>query len=127
MPSRFRELCQEQYIEQFVITKWFDDCLIMFPIQEWKNLEKKLSSLPQTDASARYVLRHIFANAVDVSLDRQGRIFLPLGLREKAGIEKDVTVVGLNNYIELWAKAKWESYYQPAARPLEAIAQTLGI
>lgn len=127
MPSRFRELFQEQYIEQFVLTKWFDECLRLFPLPEWKNLEKKLSALPQTDAKARYVMRLIFSNAMDLSLDRQGRIFVPVALRQDVAIEKDIVVVGLNNHIELWAKARWDSYRQKTDRPFEEIAQELGV
>ncbi len=127
MPSRFRELFQEQYIEQFILTKWFDECLRLFPLPEWKILEKKWAALPQTDANARYVLRNIFSNAVDATIDRQGRIFVPIVLREKVGIEKSVVVIGLSNYIEIWAQSKWKQYHHDTARPFEEIAQALGV
>lgn len=110
-----------------MLTKWFDECLRLFPLPEWKVLEKKLSALPQMDANARYVLRHIFSNAVDMGIDRQGRIFLPVTLRTRVGIEKNVVVVGLNNHIEIWAQAKWQEYRDSTNRPFEEVAQALGV
>lgn len=127
MPSRFRELFQEQYIEQFILTKWFDECLRLFPLPEWKILEKKFMGLPHSDANARYVMRNIFSNAVDTTIDRQGRIFLPVTLREKVLIGKNVVIVGLNNHIEIWAQLKWEKYHNETERPFEEIAQALGV
>lgn len=127
MPSRFRQIFQEQYMEQFVLTKWFEECLRLFPLAEWSQFEKKLSAHPLTDANARYVMRHIFSSAVDMSIDRQGRIFLPPVLRTKAGIDRQVIVIGLNNHIEIWGQSQWGEYQGNSPRPFEEIAQALGI
>lgn len=127
MPSKLREIFEENYIENFVITKWYDNCLCVYPQNEWKNLEKKLNSLPKTDPNTRYVLRTLFANAAETKIDRQGRIFIPPSLRQQLGIVKDVVIVGVSNLIEIWNKEKWEEYHKKVQKPFEEIAQQLGV
>lgn len=103
IPSRFRE----ELGETFVVTKGLDGCLFVFSDEEWKAFEIKLKSLPLTNKNARQFARFFVAGATPCELDKQGRILLPVTLREFAGLEKDVVLTGMLNRIEIWSKDKW--------------------
>ena len=103
IPSKFRELLGEE----FVLTRGLDGCLYIYPMDEWESFEMKLRSLPLTNKNARTFSRFFVAGATTCELDRQGRILLPLPLREFAGLEKDVVLAGMLNRIEIWSKTKW--------------------
>lgn len=106
VPSKFRD----ELGEHFVVTKGLDKCLFAYPQSEWKVFEDKLKQLPITNADARKFVRYFFAGAVECELDNQGRIILPVNLREYAGLKKDVVSIGVNNRVEVWNKISWEEY-----------------
>lgn len=103
VPSKFRE----QLGEEFVVTKGLDGCLFVYENSEWKTLEEKLHALPLTNTNARKFSRFFLAGASTCEVDKQGRILLPLVLREFAGIVKDVVLVGVGSRIEIWNKTAW--------------------
>lgn len=105
MPSKFRD----DIGEKFIVTKGLDGCLFAYSLQEWKNFEEKLRSLPLSSKDARAFSRFFFAGAADCLLDKQGRFLIPSNLIEFAGLEKDLVIVGMNSRIEIWAKSKWEN------------------
>jgi len=106
IPSKFREGLGEK----FILTKGLDNCLFAYSLEEWSNLEAKLRSLPFTDKDVRAFVRFFFAGAAEVEVDKQGRILIPQNLREYAGLEKDVYIIGVSTRVEVWDKSKWESY-----------------
>ena len=93
VPAKFRESLGNE----FVITQGLDGCLFVFPNEEWNAFEEKLKSLPMSNKDARKFVRFFLAGAATVELDKQGRILIPTVLREFAGLEKDVVVVGVGN------------------------------
>ena len=103
IPSKFRELLGEE----FVLTKGLDGCLSIYPMEEWKAFEEKLKALPLTNKNARTFSRFFVAGATTCELDKQGRILVPVTLREFAGLEKDVVLTGNITRIEIWSKQKW--------------------
>ena len=103
IPSKFRE----QLGEEFIVTKGLDGCLFVFPQDEWQAFEEKLRTLPLTQKGARQFTRFFVAGATPCELDKQGRILLPVTLREFAGLDKDVVLAGMLNRIEIWSKDKW--------------------
>ena len=105
MPSKFRD----DIGEKFIVTKGLDGCLFAYSLQEWKNFEEKLRSLPLSSKDARAFSRFFFAGATDCLLDKQGRFLIPSNLIEFAGLEKDLVIVGMNSRIEIWAKSKWKN------------------
>ena len=105
MPSKFRD----DIGDKFIVTKGLDGCLFAFSKNEWTKFEEKLSSLPISNKDARTFTRFFFAGAIDCELDKQGRFLISAGLREFAGFNKDVVIVGMNSRIEIWSKEKWES------------------
>ena len=103
VPVKFRESLGTE----FVVTKGLDGCLFVFPNEEWNIFEEKLKSLPMSNKDARKFVRFFLAGAAVVELDKQGRILIPPVLRECAGLEKDVVVVGVGNRVEIWDKGRW--------------------
>ncbi|MFH1074081.1 MAG: division/cell wall cluster transcriptional repressor MraZ [Candidatus Firestonebacteria bacterium] len=126
LPAKFRSALAEKYIDKFVITRGYDDCLSVFPMNEWKIYETKLRELSPNNADTRYFLRLLYANATDTVLDKQGRMFIPAELRAKVAIVKDVAVIGSMNLIEIWSKEKWDDYLAKGKdKPFENVAQKL--
>ena len=106
VPSKLRE----ELGNKFVITKGLDGCLYAYPLQEWKNLEEKLKTLPLTNRDARSFIRFFFAGACEVEMDKQGRGLIPQNLKEYAGIEKEIVSIGVLTRVEIWSKEKWKEY-----------------
>jgi MraZ protein len=106
MPSKFREGLGEK----FMITRGLDDCLFVYSMADWESFETKLKSLPMTDNNARAFVRFFLSGATECELDKQGRILVPQNLRDYAGIDKDVAVVGVSSRVEIWDKDKWQKY-----------------
>lgn len=104
MPAKLRE----DIGEKFIVTKGLDGCLFAFSLTEWTNFEQKLRSLPISNKDARTFTRFFFAGAIDCEIDKQGRFLISSNLREFAGLEKDVVIVGMDSRIEIWNKEKWQ-------------------
>ena len=121
IPAGFRD----ELGEKFVATRGLDNCLFVYPMQEWKVLEDKLTSLPLTSKNARTFVRFFFSGATECQLDKQGRISLPANLRDYAELEKEIIVIGLPNRIELWARDKWDEYMNEAEESYDDIAETM--
>lgn len=123
IPSKFREGLGEK----FIVTKGLDNCLFAYSSEEWSNLETKLKSLPFTDKDVRAFVRFFFAGASECEMDKQGRILLPQNLREYAGLEKDVYVIGVSTRVEIWDKTKWEDYSGDENMSAENIAEKMAM
>lgn len=104
IPSKFRESLGDE----FVVTKGLDGCLFVYDNKEWSAFEEKLKSLPLTNKDARQFVRFFLAGATLAEVDKQGRILVPANLREFAGLEKEVVLVGVASRVEIWSKARWE-------------------
>lgn len=105
IPVKFRESLGDN----FVVTKGLDGCLFVFAMNEWTNFEEKLRALPIANKDARKFARFFLAGAADIEVDKQGRALLPSTLREFAGLEKDVILVGVSSRVEIWSKERWEN------------------
>ena len=104
VPSKFREILGDV----FVVTKGLDGCLFVYDNEAWTEFEEKLKSLPLTNKEARTFVRFFLAGAASVEVDKQGRILVPSVLKEFAGINKDVVLVGVASRIEIWSRERWE-------------------
>ncbi|OQY07504.1 MAG: cell division/cell wall cluster transcriptional repressor MraZ [Fusobacteriia bacterium 4572_132] len=122
LPSKFREQFENQ---EFVLTRGLDNCIFMYPIEEWKLLEEKIKELPLTKKDARAFVRFLFSGALNDILDKQGRIKLSENLKVYAKIEKDVVITGALNRIEIWSKENWDIYMKKAENSFEDIAENL--
>ncbi|HUS93936.1 MAG TPA: division/cell wall cluster transcriptional repressor MraZ [Patescibacteria group bacterium] len=103
IPSKFRG----DMASGLVVTRGFDQNLMVFPLTGWQDLAERILSRPMTDESVRTFRRRVFSGAVDLLPDRQGRIVIPAYLREFAGIDGEVVVAGMYNYLEIWSVPYW--------------------
>ena len=127
VPMRLRGKIKETFVERFIITKGLDNCLFLFTKDEWKLFENKTKALPLTGKDARAYTRHLFSGASECTIDKQGRISIPLYLKNYAQIRKDVIVIGVMNRIEIWSREKWISYSKNTERSVNEIAEQLEI
>lgn len=118
IPSKFREILGDD----FVITKGLDGCLFVYPQEEWKTFENKLRTLPLTNKDARTFTRFFLGSAVDGGLDKQGRVLISSALRNFAGLDKEVVLVGVLDRIEIWDKAKWDEKNAAVEENMDDIA-----
>jgi MraZ protein len=103
VPARFRgELSGE-----LILTRGNDRCLYLFTQDAWEPLAAKLNALPTGDSDARNLRRAVFSAAEPVEIDKQGRIMIAEHLRQYAGIDGDVSIIGLGTYVEIWDQASW--------------------
>ncbi|MEK7580185.1 MAG: division/cell wall cluster transcriptional repressor MraZ [Patescibacteria group bacterium] len=121
IPSKFRILLSIGA----VVTRGVDNCLFLYAKKEWENLANVLSKLPISQAKSRAFARLMLAGAMDVDIDKQGRIVLPDYLRKYAGISKKVVVAGLYNRLEIWDENSWEEYKSQSERDSSDIAENL--
>ena len=125
LPAKFREAAKANYVEKFFITRGLDNCLFMFPEDEWKVQESKFKSIPFTKSQSRKFNRLFFAGAQEAIFDKQGRILIPRYLKEFAGIKRDVMIIGVSNRIEIWDPEKWREFYNSEKTSFEKIAEDL--
>lgn len=121
VPAKFRSGLGER----FVITKGLDRCLFVYPPEEWSSLEQRLKALPLTNKDARAFVRFFFAGATECDIDKQGRILLPVNLREYASLTKDVTLVGVLTRVEIWSKEIWDKYNEQSNLDHQSIAERM--
>lgn len=121
IPAKFRELLGQD----FVVTKGLDNCLFIYPVDEWKSFETKLKSLPISNKNARKFTRFFLAGATSCSLDKLGRTLIPLNLREFADIEKEVVLVGVSQRVEIWSKENWDAYNNDDELEMDEIAEQM--
>ena len=124
VPSKFRELLGDE----FVVSKGMDGCLFVYANEDWTAFEQKLTSLPLINKEARKFARFFLAGASQVEVDKQGRILIAANLREFAGLDKDVVLVGVGSRIEIWSLEKWESMdFDDDMDDISATMESLGL
>jgi len=122
IPAKFRK----ELGKEAVITRGMDECLVVYPLSEWKVLADKIGRLPIGQKEARRFARIILAGASKVELDSLGRILIPDYLKKYASLKKNVVITGLYNRIEIWSADKWKVYREKAEREVDKMAEELG-
>lgn len=110
-----------------IITTGLDNCLVIYPLKEWQKLTQKLDNLPSGKVDARGLARVMLSGAVDVELDKLGRILVPDYLKNYASLKKNVAILGLSNRIEVWDQKKWAVYKSKREKMVSDMAAELGI
>lgn len=104
IPPRFRR----ELKDGVVLAPGAEKCINAYPLSEWKKLATTLTGGSLTRSKLRRLNRAIFATAFNINIDGQGRVALPVPLREYAEIVDDVVVAGANTYLEIWNDILWE-------------------
>lgn len=121
VPAPFRRALEERR-ESRVVATLLDQCLAVYPSAEWQQLERQLAGLPAFNRSAKALSRLLLSRAADCELDGQGRILLPVPLRESAGLEREAVVIGVLNRFEVWRPERWQSFLSESERLLDDAA-----
>ena len=87
-----------------------DNCLFVFPQNEWDKIDEKINGLQLSRKESRGLARLFYAGAINVSLDKMGRVLLPQSLRNYAKLGKEAIIIGVSSRVEIWDKEAWESY-----------------
>ena len=106
LPAKFREALAAGV----VLAKGQDRALVLWPVAEFAAYAERLAEASRNDANVRAYTRVFFSGASDEVPDRQGRVTIAPALRDYAGLERDVVIVGAGQTCEIWAPAAWEAY-----------------
>lgn len=121
IPSKFRE----EIGMKFVVTRGLDECLFVYSMDEWNKIVSKLQTLPFTKKDARTFMRFFLSGATVCEFDKQGRINLTNSLILYAGIQKECTIIGVNDRLEIWASEKLDAIMKENELNFSAIAENL--
>lgn len=110
LPAKFRD----ELAAGVVVTRGQERCLYVFSQREFESLHEKIRQAPVTSKQARDFLRLFLSGASQETPDKQNRVTLPQTLRDYAGLDRDLTVIGAGNRAEIWDTAAWNEYYESA-------------
>lgn len=114
IPTRYRP----PLLTGAILTRGIDRNLVIYPKDAWRALSDQLNQLPITNPTSRGLRRLMFSGAMELSLDRQGRILIPAYLREYAALENDALIVGMVTFIEIWEPLRWRATLNDASNAL---------
>ncbi len=121
IPARFRD----ELAGGLVITRGIDHCLSVYPRQVWDNLAERIAGLTLTQRNARNFSRLMFSGAADFIPDRQGRVLIPQGLRDYAGLNNEAIIIGLYDKLEIWKPENWTNVKAEVEENPDSIAEQL--
>lgn len=122
LPAKLRKYVSPESNDTFVVTRGFEKCLFVYPVDEWNRLEQNLRNLSSYDPEHRRFIRALLELASESQLDGQARLSIPQELREYASIKDEVRIIGTLDKIELWNPAVYEEYRTTQPDTYESIA-----
>jgi MraZ protein len=122
LPARFRG----ELGDKVIVTKGVENCLVVYTEKEFMIMSEKLSNLTISQPEARSFTRTMLAGAMEVSLDKLGRILVPDYLKKYAGLNKNVVICGLSNRLEIWDAQSWADWTKEAEKGVSDIVSKLG-
>ena len=108
-----------------ILTKGLEGCLSLYPQKEWDNIQSRLSSLNFTKKDFRFFSRRFYSAAAVVSPDKNGRILIPSHLVAEASLKKELLVIGVNDWIEIWDPIRYQYYLEQFSGSYEEVAERL--
>ena len=117
IPARYRDKIASSCDGLLVATIDTEErCLLLYPLQEWEEIQEKIESLPSFNPAARRIQRLLIGHATDLDMDGNGRLLLPAPLREYAELDKKIVLLGQGQKFEIWSESRWlatrEEYLQ---------------
>ena len=106
LPAKFRE----ELAEGLVLTRGQERCIYVFSAREFERVHEQMRSAPLSSRQARDYIRVFLSGASDEVPDKQGRVTVPAPLRQYAGLDLDVTVIGAGTRVEIWDSESWNTY-----------------
>lgn len=126
IPSKHRE----ELGEKFMMTRGLDKCIYVYPMSEWDNMVESVRKVPLTDKRGREFVRFFFSNASECEPDKQGRVVVANNLKTYAGLDREITILGVYNRLEIWDKETLEQHDAESNDPdsfVEELADKYGI
>jgi len=123
LPAKLRKYVSPEANDTFVITRGFEKCLFVYPIDEWNKLEQKLRELSSYNSQHRQFMREILELAQESQLDTQYRLSIPQELREYADIQNEVRIIGTLDKMEVWNPKVYDEYKKSHSEPYEIVAE----
>lgn len=125
IPSRLRKYVSPEANDTFIITRGYEQCLFVYPLDEWNKLEQSIRDLSPTNPKHRFFMRTLLERAIESQLDGQSRIIIPKELLQFAGIENEVLILGVLERIEVWNPRIYREYQKSQAESYENVAQNV--
>jgi MraZ protein len=125
IPARLRKYVSPEANDTFVVTRGYEQCLFVYPLDEWNKLEQSIRELSSTNPKHRFFTRTLLENATESQLDGQARITIPKELLHLAAIQNDVLILGVLERIEVWNPMIYNEYRKSQAESYENVAQTV--
>ncbi len=122
LPAKFRK----ELGTSVILTRGLDTCVFVYSKKEWSDFSKRLGELSMGQADTRAFNRFILGGAVEVDVDKAGRILVPDFLKDFAQLDTRVIVAGIANRVELWNEDFWKSYQQEVEKKADSLAEKLG-
>src|SRR3989344_9303733 len=122
LPAKFRK----ELGKSIVITHGFDKCLFVYPAAAWRNVLDKLSALSMGKRESRGLNRFLLGGAVETNVDSLGRVLIPDFLKSFAGLKTRVSMIGVNDRVEIWDGHAWRTYKESIDRKADTLAEELG-
>ena len=123
IPAKMRNAMNPEAKGTFTVTRGFEKCIFLYPLDRWKEMEEEIGALSTYDREARAFTRRIMMWADEVTLDGQGRIGIPKPLMEYAGIKDKALILGAYDRIEIWDPAIFEQYLNEETADYETLAE----
>jgi MraZ protein len=130
IPARYREVLAEmdatgQGADKIILTRTFQQCLVVYPLDQWLNFEEKIRGLPQFNPHVQQLKRVYVAGAIECSIDSHGRLLVPQAMRDFAGLDRECVWVGQLDTVELWSRDRWQGAVDEAMQDPQALAQAM--
>ncbi|MEF8823441.1 MAG: division/cell wall cluster transcriptional repressor MraZ [Desulfohalobiaceae bacterium] len=125
LPPEFRSVVLEQDAEGRVMLTNFDGCVAAYPIPEWQEIETSFSKANLVNRSIRNFQRFFIAGAMEVTLDKQGRVLIPPHLRDYAKLDRDVVLAGVGRKFEIWDQERFNSQMEETEQQFDQIMDEL--
>jgi MraZ protein len=125
VPAPFRRRLAREGAGQSLVVTLLDECLAVYPEDEWARLEAQLRAMPPFSKPVKALARVLASHAVDCELDVQGRIRLPPLLRKAIGLESEAVVVGVVERFEIWTPDRWDRFLRDSERLLDDVSVDL--
>jgi MraZ protein len=123
LPARIKAQLPENGGEELVIRRGFEQCLIVYPMVEFKKVFSKISGLNEFNEEYRKLQRNFLSGVVTVELDNNGRFLIPKNMLVYASIEKEAILVGTGNKVEVWNPAIYEKHLIQDPAELSKLAE----
>ncbi len=125
LPAKLRKSVSPAANDTFIITRGFEQCLFLYPQDEWNRLEDSIRNLSPSNPQHRFFVRTLLQWSSDCQLDSQARISIPQDLQKFAGIENEVLILGVLERIEIWNPKNYEEYMNNQPATYETVAESV--